>query len=172
MSITSRVTAGGCRHVRALTERALLAAVLAAIVSTVGPVVPAARDVVGVDAAYAAKGGGGGGKGGGKGGPRATDPSSLAVVMVEDRDGDGSPDWGDTITFEITTTATDTPYVSLTCSQDGTIVYSAWAGFYPDYPWPGSRLMPLSSPSWQGGAADCTAVLNDGLATLGFHVGA
>jgi hypothetical protein len=92
--------------------------------------------------------------------------------MVSDANGNGSPNWGDTITFNVSTTATTTPYVEVTCSQGGVIVYSAWAGFYDSYPWPGQRLMPLSSPSWTGGAATCTAVLNTSLATLGFEVGA
>jgi hypothetical protein len=104
-----------------------------------------------------------------KGGGSTGGTSSLSVVMVTDVNGDAAPNWGDTITFKVTTTATY-PYVSVTCSQGGTLVYSASAGFYASYPWPGARNMPLSSPSWTGGAADCTAVLNTSLATLKFHV--
>lgn len=52
------------------------------------------------------------------------------------------------------------------------MVYSASAGFYDGYLWPGARNMPLFSPSWTAGAASCTAVLNNGLATLNFGVGA
>ncbi len=126
-----------------------------------------------VPAAFASKGGGshGGGGGGGGGGHKGgKGSSSLALAMVADQNGDGLPNWGDTITFDVSTTQTDYPYVEVTCSQNGTVVYSAWAGFYDSYPWPGSQLMPLYSPSWTGGAADCTAVLDPDLATLNFHV--
>jgi hypothetical protein len=124
----------------------------------------------------AAKGGGGGGShgggGGGKPGGGGSTSSSLTVVMVTDKNGNGSPNWGDTITFNVSTTATAYPYVQVLCSQGGTVVYSANAGFYDGYLWPGARNMPLSSPSWMGGAASCTATLNDTLATLNFAVGA
>jgi hypothetical protein len=122
----------------------------------------------------AAKGGGGsgGGKGGGHGGHAGgSGSSSLSVVMVEDLNGDGQPNWGDTITFSVSTTATDSPYVEVKCYQDGTLVYGASAGFYAAYPWPGAQMMPLSSPSWTAGAATCSAALNTNLATLSFQVG-
>ncbi len=127
-------------------------------------------------AGLAAKGGngGGGGKPGGGGGKPGggSSTSSLTLVMVSDRNGNGSPNWGDTITFTVSTTATNYPYVDVRCYQNGALVYSASAGFYDSYLWPGARNMPLSSPSWTGGAATCTAVLNDGLATLDFAVDA
>ena len=100
----------------------------------------------------------GGKAGGGGGGHHTSGTSSLAWVMVTDADGNGALTWGDTITFQVTTTATDSPYVDLTCSQDGTVVYSASAGFYDSFPWPGARNMPLESPAWTGGAASCKAV--------------
>ena len=113
------------------------------------------------------------GKGGTKGGGKAPRGSStINLVMVNDANGNGAPNWHDTITFDISTTQTDSPYLAVTCYQGGTLVYGADAGFYDSYPWPGARLMPLYSPSWTGGAADCTAVLNRKLATLQFHVGA
>jgi hypothetical protein len=120
-----------------------------------------------VPAALAAKGGkpGGGGKPSG-----TTSTGSLSVVMVTDANGNGAPNWNDTITFAITSTSTS-PYVDLSCYQGGALVYSAWAGFYESYPWPGQRNMPLYSPSWTGGAADCVAVLNGGT-TLKFSVAA
>lgn len=128
--------------------------------------------VVGVAAGttFAAKGGGKGG-GGGHGGGGTTGTSSLAVVMVADPNGNGAPNYGDTITFQVTTTA-PSPYVQLTCSQNGVVVFSASAGFYPDFPWPGAQNMPLESPSWTGGSASCKAVLNSGLATLSFTAAA
>jgi hypothetical protein len=82
---------------------------------------------------------------------------------------------GDVITFRVATTATDRPFVSVQCKQGGTLVYSASAGYFPDYPW--STDFTLSSNSWTSGDADCTARLyssKDGvrtttLATTSFH---
>ena len=112
--------------------------------------------------ALAAKGGHGKARGG-----------SLELVMMDPTD--GAPHWGETATFEVSTTATDRPYVVLDCYQ-GSLVYSASAGFYSGYPWPSDRYMTLSSNTWTGGAADCTATLFyfDGrhvrdLATMSFH---
>jgi hypothetical protein len=119
-------------------------------------------------------GGGGGVKGGGGhgGGGSTGGSSSLALVMVNDANGNGAPNYGDTITFNVSTTATAQPYVEVTCSQNGTVVYSAWAGFYAGYLWPAQQYMPLGSPSWTGGAASCVATLNTSLAKLSFSVGA
>jgi hypothetical protein len=127
-----------------------------------------------VPAALSAKPSGGGGGGGGHkgGGGTGSSSSTVSLVMVTDQNGNGLPNWNDTITFNISTTATANPYLSVRCYQNGTLVYSADAGFYASYPWPGAQIMPLYSPSWTGGAATCTAVLNDGLATLNFGVGA
>ena len=127
--------------------------------------------VVGLIAGTAFAGRGQGGGGGGKpprGGGGTT--GNVALVMVEDLNGNGSPNWGDTITFNITTTAAN-PYLSLRCYQGGTLVLGADAGFYPDYPWQGARNMPLFSPSWTGGAASCSATVNTG-GSLSFNVGA
>lgn len=118
-------------------------------------------------------------KGGGGGGKPGSGSSSLSLVMVTDNNGDGQPNYGDTITFNINTTQTKLPYVDVRCYQGGTLVYSASAGFYDGYLWPGAQKMPLSSPVWTGGAADCSAYLNmtaskggkvSALATLNFHV--
>jgi hypothetical protein len=108
-----------------------------------------------------------GGKGGGKGKPGGSS-GSLALVMVSDANGNGAPNWNDTITFNVTSSS-DSPYVSVKCYQGGTLVYGADAGFYDSYPWPGARNMPLSSPAWTGGAASCNATLN-GSPALSFNV--
>ena len=57
-----------------------------------------------------AKGGGQGG--GGKPSGGGTGTIGLAPV-VSDANSDGLPNWGDTVTFDISTTATTTPYVHL-----------------------------------------------------------
>lgn len=84
--------------------------------------------------------------------------SSLSLVLMNSTD--GLPHWGQTVTFKVSTTATSQPDVTLACRQNGTIVYSAWAGFYPSYPWPGSQDMVLSSQAWTSGGAACTATLS------------
>ena len=79
--------------------------------------------------------------------------------MYTDINGNGLPNRGDTVTFDVSTTATTEPHVNLTCSQNGVIVYGATTGYYPSYLWPWTQFMTLSSAAWQSGAADCTAVL-------------
>ena len=128
---------------------------------------------------FAAKGGGGGsttGGGGhhGGGGGGTTGGGTLSLVMVVDANGNGAPNYYDTITWNVTT-ADPYPTVNVTCTQNGSLVYSASAGWYASYPWPGSRNMPLYSPTWTGGAASCTAVLSGSggtLATYSFQAGA
>lgn len=122
--------------------------------------------------ALAAKGGSGPSKGGGGG-----SSSSISVVMVTDLNANAAPNWGDTITFAVTTSAS-TPIVVLNCYQSGVWVYTAQAGFYASYAYPPYYM--LSSAGWTGGAASCTATLeqynSNGkytvLSTLNFAVGA
>jgi hypothetical protein len=120
-------------------------------------------------AALAAKPGGGGTGG----------SSGLSVVMVNDLNGNGLPNYGDTIAFNVSTTATTEPHVSVQCYQNGALVYSATAGYYASYPWPWTQDMTLSSNSWTGGAAECTATLyyfsgrkTVTVTSVGFHVDA
>jgi hypothetical protein len=127
-----------------------------------------------VPAALAAKGGGGGKPGGGGG----TGSSSIsAPVMVTDT---GTPglSFGDTVTFNESTTATTTPFVMLACYQNGVQVATGMKGF-----WDGSIDVNwnfgLSSPMWKSGAADCVATLEkqtkqgwQQLASTSFHVNA
>jgi hypothetical protein len=150
------------RHaVVSVLEAALILAIVASLVMAFAVVTHGAPG--GASSVFAGKSGGGKPKPGGTSG-------SLAVVMVDDANGDGSPNWNDTITFKVTTSAA-TPSVDVRCTQHGTLVYSASAGFYASYPWPGARNMPLYSPMWTGGAASCTAVINTG-GSLSFSVGA
>jgi len=114
-----------------------------------------------------------GGRGGGKGKPSGGGSSSLSLVLLNSTDGLALH--GQDVTFDVSTTATDRPFVSLNCDQDGVWVYSASAGFFPDYPW--STAFTLSN-DWFTSAGDCKARLymtKDGsrsttLATLDFHV--
>jgi hypothetical protein len=110
--------------------------------------------------------------GGGRSGGTVTGP-----VMVVDNNGDGLPNWGDTVTFNVSSSATY-PSVELDCYQNGALVDQQITGFYPTYMWSNNYI--LSSYYWTGGAASCTATLyttsKNGsktvLATLSFSVNA
>ncbi|HEU5034191.1 MAG TPA: hypothetical protein VFT62_05450 [Mycobacteriales bacterium] len=111
----------------------------------------------------------------GAGAAKNSGSSTLTLVLLDSTD--GVPHWGQQITWDVSTTATTAPHVSVTCDQGGVVVYSAQSGYYPSYPWPSTQDMTLSSQSWTGGDADCTASLYyfDGrktvtLKTLDFHV--
>jgi len=140
------------------TLRFALTATLAALILVLAPTALAGKGKPG--------GGGGGGGGGGTG-------SSLSLVLLNSTD--GLPHYGQTVTFTVSTTATDAPFVSLNCYQGGVWLYSASAGFFPSYPWSQEFIL---AGAWTGGDADCTAALyttKDGirittLATLNFHV--
>lgn len=94
----------------------------------------------------------------GKGKPSTGGSSSIsAPVLVADGNGDGVPDWGDTVTFNISTTATTQPYIHLVCSGNG-VAYDSWKGVFTgslDTNW----NFVLSSGGWAGGSASCTAWL-------------
>ena len=99
--------------------------------------------------ALAGKGGGGGKPGGGG----TTGGGSLVVV---DMDGDGVINYGDDVTFRLTTSATR-PFVSVNCYQGGAWVYAASVGYFADYPW--DQWFTLATSSWPAGSGDCTAQL-------------
>ena len=101
---------------------------------------------------------------------------SLASPIAVDKDGDGQVSFGDFVKFNVSTSATSTPYVNLKCYQDGALVIEGWRGYFADsldY-----ETFGLYGGSWAGGAADCTAYLdaptNRGgmkqLASTTFHV--
>lgn len=83
------------------------------------------------------------------------DVSSLDLVLVDSAD--EVANWGEHVTFDVSTTASEFPYVDLRCYQSGVLVYAASAGFFPEYPW--SQVFELRSYAWSGGAADCVATL-------------
>lgn len=123
-----------------------------------------------------AKGKPGGGGGGGSTGS-GTSSSVTGPVMVVDLNGNGLSNWGDTVTFNISTTATTQPYVNLVCSGNG-VGYNSWKGVFAgslDTNW----NFVLSSGGWMSGAADCTATLGmytkqgfQKLTSTSFHVDA
>ena len=103
--------------------------------------------------------------------------SITGPVMVVDNNGNGLANWGDTVTFNMSTTATAQPYVHLVCSGNG-IGYDSWKGVFAgslDTNW----NFVLASGGWTSGAGDCTATLGmytkrgfNQLASTSFHVDA
>ena len=106
--------------------------------------------------------------------------SSLSLVVVGTAEVTAlsavEPSQGGQITFDVSTTQADRPFVNVRCSQGGNWVYDGWHGFFESYvPDP---VYTLSSPYWTDGEADCTASLVTWsksarlktLATTSFHV--
>jgi hypothetical protein len=124
-----------------------------------------------VPAAFAGKGKPSGGGGGGS--------SSLSLVLSTDANGNGVANWDDTITYNVSTSATSSPQVKTACYQNGVLVLHADAAFYAGNPFAYMDWLQLTSGMWTGGAADCTATMyymthkgTATLATLNFHVDA
>jgi hypothetical protein len=127
---------------------------------------------------FAAKGGGGGGGKPGGGGGTTGGGMNITVNTVVDANANGLPNWGDTIHFSFTT-SNPTPTVSVTCTQNGGLVYGDSHPYYWPNLWDDVGNFILQSPAWSSGAADCTAVVkgtsNGKTVTLGsttFHVDA
>jgi hypothetical protein len=131
----------------------------------------AALTILGASAPALAAKGGGGKPGGGSTGASG----SFTLVALDSTD--GVPHYGQRITFNVSSSA-PRPTVRVDCNQAGTTVYTASAGYYPEYPW--SNVLTLTSGAWTGGAADCGATLSSisskgaltTLATLTFHADA
>ena len=129
-----------------------------------------------VPAALAAKSGGGVKGGGGTSGSSSI---TLATPLVYDANGDGLPNHGDVVTFNVSTTETTQPWVNVKCFQNGAMVYNAWNGYFAgalNNDW----NFGLASGAWQPGDADCTVYLDKAngrsgwtqLATIRLHVAA
>jgi hypothetical protein len=129
--------------------------------------------VVGTALAGKPTGGGGGHKGGGgtTGGGSAT--ISLHKPLDVDLNGNGTPNWSDVVSFDISTSEAK-PFVHLMCTQNGSLVAQGWDGYFDGAL--GGRTFGLSSPSWTGGAASCKANVETGtgavLGSMTFSVGA
>ena len=96
---------------------------------------------------------------GGGGGKPSGGSSTISLVLPPDVDnnGDGLPNHGDSVSFNVSTTATSQPFVNLLCSQNGVNVENSWLGYFVgslDYP---NKKFVLGSGAWTSGAADCTA---------------
>jgi hypothetical protein len=104
--------------------------------------------------------------------PKPSGGSNGSISLVLLNSSDGLAHWGQKVTFNVSTTATSEPWVGLKCTQGGAQVSEGWEGFFA-----GSlddQIFGLYSPSWSGGAADCTATLTTSqwapLASTSFHV--
>ena len=96
----------------------------------------------------------GAGHGGGKGHANlGTNGSTIQATLIADNDADGIISWGDAISFDVSTGETWNQ-VSLVCSQNGSVVLGA---VRTPIAW---DPIILSSRSWQSGAADCVATLD------------
>jgi len=124
-----------------------------------------------VPTAFAGKGGGGGGKPGGGG--TTSGGGTIALVLLNSTD--GVAHFGQKVTFNVSTSSTTQPWVDLQCSQNGTVVSKQANGIFPTSLGQVFTLGPTGL--WTGGAADCTASLQNWsssrhttLATMTFHV--
>jgi len=102
--------------------------------------------------ALAAKGGNGnGGNGGGK-----RTASAISLVVLDGADAVANN--GERVAFDVSTTATDRPFVGLRCWQGSDFVLDGYTGYFADYmfdPW-----LTLGGMYWDDAvAADCTARL-------------
>jgi hypothetical protein len=111
---------------------------------------------------------GGGGKGGGGKPSRGT--GTISLVLLESTD--GLAHYNQLIRFNVSTTATSEPWVHLKCYQGGALVAEGWEGYFERALSDGDFR--LSSPTWTGGDADCTALLETPqraqLGSTNFHV--
>jgi len=72
---------------------------------------------------------------------------------------DGLPHVLQKVTFDVSTTATQYPYVTVDCyDARGVLIYEASRGIFPTSL---SQVFTLGSNSWMSGAADCTAWLQN-----------
>lgn len=97
----------------------------------------------------------GGGKSGERGGGKKLG-GTLELVVLES--GDGVANHYDRVTFDVSTSATDRPFVGVRCWQGSEWVYDGYVGMFDEYlfdPW-----LTLDSPYWtEGSSADCEARL-------------
>jgi hypothetical protein len=116
-----------------------------------------------------------------KGGSSSGTTTISQPILVTDNNANGAVDWSDKIRFNVSSTQTAMPFVSLKCYQGSTLVSQGTEGYFAGALDDG--VFGLYSPSWTGGAADCTADVKSGdaklakqrdaiLASVSFHVNA
>jgi hypothetical protein len=142
------------------TRRAVLRIALALVSLVVLALVPSA---------LAGKGRPGGG--GGHGGGGTTGGETIQLTPLNSTD--GLPHYGQKVTFAVS--GLTQPWVVAKCWQNGVLVYEQANGIFATSL---NQIFTLGpTPLWTGGAADCTAYLQDWstskhttLATTNFHV--
>ena len=72
--------------------------------------------------------------------------------------GSNGSSFGGQVTFNVSTSRTDQPWVNVSCSQDADVVYTQWHGFYDSYEF-GQVFTLGPTPSWTSGPAKCEARL-------------
>ena len=85
--------------------------------------------------------------------------SSISLVPLGDTARtSSSAGFGDEVTFAVSTSRTEYPWVQNRCWQGDKLVYEQWHGFFAGYQF--GRVFTLGpTPSWSGGDATCTARL-------------
>jgi hypothetical protein len=82
---------------------------------------------------------------------------TIELKLLESTD--GRAHFGQKVTFTVWTNATDYPWVTVKCLQNGGLVYKQSNGIFPTSL---NKIFTLGpTPSWTGGGADCTAYLQD-----------
>ena len=76
--------------------------------------------------------------------------ATIGVVMVEDANGDGLPNFGDTIGYQVNSPQPP-DHITTVCLQNGSGVFISQIDF------PFDAVFPLAGPAWSGGGADCNA---------------
>jgi hypothetical protein len=107
-----------------------------------------------VPVAFAGKGGGGGHHGGGG---TTGGTGTIGLVLLDSTD--GLAHFGKEVTFNVSTTSTTQPWVTVNCYQNGTLVFQQSNGIFPTSLDKDFTLGP--TPLWSGGAANCTAALQN-----------
>jgi len=155
-----RILSAGAATMRhsaiAVAEAVLVAAIVAALLLALAPVYQPADFLAGTESAQAAKGGNGGGKGGGGNGGKNTGTGTISLVLLDGAD--SVANYMERAAFDVSTTATDRPFVGLRCWQGGNFVLDGYTGYFDSYmfdPW-----IYLGSPYWAPDlSANCTARL-------------
>jgi hypothetical protein len=83
---------------------------------------------------------------------------TISLVMVQDKNADGLPNYNDVVTFAVSTPSTTQPWVTVKCNQNGTLVYQASNAIFSNSL---NQNFTLASSAWSSGAADCTATLQN-----------
>jgi hypothetical protein len=92
---------------------------------------------------------------GGNQGGGGSSSSSLSLVLM---DGATEAHHYGRVTFDVSTTAADRPFVGLRCWQGSNWVYDGYVGYFADYK--RNQWFTLDSPYWAPGIpASCTARL-------------